>query len=127
MQQIARTNAAPSANNIAHQIPDAPNIIGNNKINAIWKTSVRINAFKADKAPLLSAVKKELVKMPIPVNKNPSEHILKALAVNFSSSALPLENNIASGLAQVNEINTINNSIIVIMIKLFLKTFFNSL
>ena len=64
-----------SATTMEIQIPSMPQKIGNNRIQAHWKTKVRRKEISAEVRPSFKAVKKLEVKIPNPMNPNDSEKI----------------------------------------------------
>src|SRR3712207_6366050 len=80
-------NATPSEIGRATQIPSSPRKTGSVNMHTAWKKKVRRKETTADKAPLLSAVKKADVKLLKPFVKNPHAYSLKPLVVKSTRAA----------------------------------------
>ena len=70
-----------SATVFDHQIPPTPKSFGSRRTEPSWNTSVRRKETAAETAPLLSAVKKEDIKMLNPTSRKQKEKMRNACEV----------------------------------------------
>ena len=119
-------NAIISAKVIDNQIPSTPNHKGNKIAANSLKPKVLNTEIIAEIIPLFNAVKKDEIKILIPITMKLTEIILNACAVIFNKSWLYPTNILANGIDKQNAKTAMTMPTNKFKVKLFFNKLFNS-